>query len=638
MLSEKIRVTREMIINDKGLCEPYRYFAELDTVGDPAAGAGNVPAYNPGRNDGWAGLEELCFTVDFGTEYYIEKVCVYDHHQWTNRYGLRWGTPFAWENEKVIFPKGRDWGTYPIEATTQFLNFRFNHNTAPGQIVLYGYRVGEEPKEAEPVEIPARKLTHFFGVNGYINDADDIHSVSTYVREYHPWSASCPDPEGDESDVLYVSPSRNGLWDYDEFYRKRHEMGISVVPTIEFEHYSPKGNYDDPADYTDPGRYYKYASMLFQYIARYGSNKDIPDEVIRVGEGQTIKKGLGYIDCIEPSNEPNMTWGGRRKYFSPFELAALSSICYDGHEGKYPNVGVKQADPNCRMTMSGIAGTSVDYIRAMAFWAKYNRKDGKLPFDAINVHNYCGIGEVVGIVDVNLEDRGEKRVFRGVSPEHGDIAGVMKPLIDFRAKYAPEQEIWLTEFGWDTNQSYDTALSAHAYGEYSGRDVQAMWLVREYLILASIGVDRGAMFLIRDCAPEDRVGKFATSGLVTVPIDAGGGHMIQGNKKISFYYVYTAKELLQNTRFTGELDSHNKNVRILRFTGDDGKSIYALWCTTSDGTKVPGLKVRLPGVKTVTKVTLADQRLFGNREDVELTDGALTVDVSEIPIFLAEKE
>ena len=637
MKSEIIRITQEQLINDKGLCDVYRYFAENGTVGDPAAGTGTAPEYNPGRNDGWLGLEELCFTVDLGTDYYIEKVCIYDHHQWTNRLGLRWGTPFAWENEKVIFPKGRSWGTYMLDATAQFLNFRFNFNAAPAQIVLYGYRVGEEPREAEPTEIPMKKLTNFFGVNGYINDADDIHSVSTYVREYHPWAASCPDPEGDESDVLYVSPSRNGLWDYDEFYRKRHEMGISVVPTIEFEHYSPKGDYDDPANFTDPGRYFKYASMLFQYIARYGHNKDIPDEAIRVGENQTIKKGLGYIDCIEPSNEPNMTWGGRRKYFSPFELAALSSICYDGHEGKYKYAGVKQADPNCRMTMSGIAGTSVEYVRAMAFWAKYNRRDGKLPFDAINVHNYCGIGEVVGVVDVNLEDRGERRVFRGVSPEHGDITGVLKPLLDFRAKYAPEQEIWLTEFGWDTNQSYDTALSAHAYGEYSGREVQAMWLVREYLLLSSIGIERGAMFLIRDCGPEETVGKFATSGLVTVPLDAGGGHTIQGNKKPSFYYLYTVKELLEETTFDGEIAVPNKYVKMFRYKKDDGKCIYALWCPTEDETKVNGLRIALPGVEKATLVTLADQRLFGNRSELAIENGRVSVNVSETPIFIVEE-
>ena len=633
--SEIIRITNDMLINDKGLGDPIRYFAE------PASVDGK-PEYLPPRNDGWMGLEDICFTVDLGTEYYIEKIAIYDHHQWTNSMRIHWGTPFVWENEKVVFPKGKAWGTYPIDATLQFLNLRFNFNASPSQIVLYGYRVGEEPKAAEPVAIPGQKLTHFFGINGYINDADDVASVSNYVREYHPWSASAGDPEGDESDVLYVSPSKNGLWDYDDFYSRRHSMGISVVPTVEFERYPPKGDYDDPRDYTDPSRYHKYASMLFQFVARYGHNKDIPDEVIRVGEGQTVKKGLGYIDCIEPSNEPNMTWGGRRKYFTPFELAALSSMCYDGHEGKYPNVGVKQADPTCRVTMPGLAGTSVNYVRAMAFWAKYNRRDGKLPFDVINVHHYCGkalsASEIEGAVDVNLADRGSDKVFVGVSAEEGDIASILKPLNDFRARYAPEQELWLTEFGWDTNQSYDTSISAHAYGEYSGREVQAMWLVREYLMLSSIGVERGAMFLVRDCASEDTVGKFATSGLVTVPIELGNGHIIQGNKKASFYYVYTAKELLQDTRFAGEVESHNKNVKIFRYETDDGKSVYALWCPTSNGTRVPGLRVALPGVKEVTLVTLADQRLFGNREDRTVENGRITVDVSESPIFLVEKE
>ena len=629
MKSEIIRITNDMLINDKGLCEAIRYFAEPESL----AGA---PTFTPGRNDGWMGLEELCFTVDLGTEYYIEKIAVFDHHQWTNRMRLRYGTPFAWENEKMIFPKGRAWAEYKVDDKMQFLNFSFNYNSSPAQFVLYGYPVGEKAEAPAPVEIPKQKLTNFFGINGYVNDADDVTSVSRYIREYHPWAASCPDPEGDESDVLYVSPSRNGIWDYDDFYYRRHKMGISVVPTIEFEKYPPKGDYDDPADFMDPGRYYKYASMLFQYVARYGHNKDIPDELIRVGEGQEIKKGLGYIDCIEPSNEPNMTWAGRRKYFSPFELAALSSICYDGHEGKYPNVGVKQADPNCRMTMSGIAGTSADYVRAMAFWAKYNRKDGKLPFDVINVHHYCGTCEE-GVVDVNLADRGVKKVFYGVSPENGNIIGALKPMLDFRSRYAPEQEIWLTEFGWDTNQSYDTAMSAHAYGEYSGRQVQAMWLVREYLLLSSIGIERGAMFLIRDCGPEETVGKFATCGLVTVPLDAGGGHTIQGNKKPSFYYLYTVKELLEETTFDGEIAVPNKYVKMFRYKKDNGKSIYALWCPTENGTKVNGLRIALPGVEKATLVTLADQRLFGNRSELAIENGRVSVNVSETPIFIVEE-
>jgi hypothetical protein len=386
-----------------------------------------------------------------------------------------------------------------------------------------------------------------------------------------------------------------------------------------------------------------FATMLFQFVARFGSNKDIDPALIQVDPGQTPKIGLGYLSSVEPLNEPDGTWLGRESYFSPFELAAFLSMCYDGHEGMYKNVGVKQADPNFKMSMSGGAGLNLNYLRAMEFWARYNRKDGKLPFDVINAHRYCGKSKdkkgLINYVDVNIDERGNTsdKVYVGVSPEEGDIVGAFDPIREWRDRYHPELEIWLTEFGWDTNQDYRTATSAHAYAEYTGRQVQAMWLVREYLLLSSIGIEKAAMYMSRDCGPEETaVGKYGSSGLVRFPIEINPGNVIQGNKKDSFYYVYTLKETLGNTKFDCELEAPNENVKIFKYLTKDGKAKYALWCVTSDGTKVPGMKFRIPA-GDYKLVEMVYESVLGKQRDLEYKDGYVVVNVSENPIFVVEK-
>ena len=342
----------------------------------------------------------------------------------------------------------------------------------------------------------------------------------------------------------------------------------------------------------------------------------------------------------EPLNEPDGTWLGRGQYFSPFEMAALLSICYDGHEGMYKNAGVKQADPNFFMSMSGGAGLHLGRLRAMQFWCEYNRKDKKLPFDAINAHCYCGKSVdkagIIQLVDVNIDDRDalSEKVYVGVSPEEGDIIGRFDCIRDWRDRYCPDMEIWLTEFGWDTNQSYKTSTAAHAYGNYTGRQVQGMWLVREYLLLSSIGIERAAMYMSRDCGPEEHaIGKYGSSGLVRFPIEITPNNVIMGNKKDSFYYVYTLKEIISDTRFDCEIESGNENVKIFRYVTKDGAYKYAIWCPTSNSTTVEGYKLKV-GHGDYILAQLAFERYNGLRTDLVEEDGYVTIDVSEMPVFV----
>ncbi len=650
--SQKIRITPEMIINDMGIERVSNFFCEFDNDGDPLYGTpGAIPQVHPRHDHWWIGQTDLAFTVELDGIYQITNMYIYNDYDAYKPekdkadYGVRkvrvkMGTPFSWEYNEELAPEQRKWTGFETSFKTRYISFSFNNNQAPSEILIYGYKV-ENIDLTPPPKKPHKKkdLGSFVGMNAFINDADDINRAVNYIREYHPWLWTTV-PNG-EATTIAMNPSLNKMWDFDDYYKRMHEYGINVCPTISTHHKrTPK---DGTCDSTDPYNYMSYATMLFQFVARYGHNKNIDPELIQVDEGQEKKIGLGYLNALEPLNEPDGTWSGREQYFSPFELAAFLSMCYDGHCGKYKNVGVKQADPNFIMSMSGGAGLNPNYLRAMEFWAKHNRPDGKLPFDVINAHRYCGKcydkSEIEKIVDINIEDRGDQgdKIYVGISPEEGNIVGAFEEIMDWRDRYHPNLEIWLTEFGWDTNQSYKTSTSAHAYGEYTGRMVQGMWLVREYLLLSSIGVERAAMYMSRDCGPEETaVGKYGSSGLVRHPIEISANNVIQGNKKDSFYYVYTTKEIIGNTSFECEVDSGNENVKIFKYLTKDSKARYAVWCPTSNSTKVDGYRLNVGNGEFIL-AELEFERYNGLRTDLENENGFVAINVSEKPVFVIEK-
>ncbi len=640
---QKIRVTPEMILNDMGIERVSNFFCEFDTDGDPLYGVeGAIPQVHPRYDHWWIGETDLAFTVELDGTYQITDMYFYNNYG-AHKARVKMGTPFSWEFDKEFVAEDKKWTHFETKHQTQYINFSFNNNKAPSEIIIYGYKIAEKTDIIPERKPHAKtKMDKFVGMNAFVNDGDDILRCVNYIREYHPWLWTC-DPQLEKTTISF-NLSLNKCWDFDEFYRKTKSFGVDVCPVIST--HSKRQPKDGTCDSTDPRNYMSYATMLFQFVARYGHNKKIDKSLIQVGEDQKVKIGLGYLSSVEPLNEPDGTWLGREPYFSPFELAAFLSMCYDGHEGMYKNVGVKQADPNFKMSMSGGAGLNDNYIRSMAFWCKYNRKDGKLPFDVINAHSYCGkrvnrkdVEKKSEIVNVNTDERGDTAdmVYVGVSPEEGNIVGHFDRICDWRDRYCPEKEIWLTEFGWDTNQSYDTAVSAHAYGEYTGRQVQAMWLIREYLLLSSIGIERAAMYMSRDCGPEETaVGKYGSSGLVRFPIEVSANNVIQGNKKDSFYYVYTLKETLGDCVFDSEIESLNEYVKIFKYKNKAGKSKYALWCTTSNSTKIPGYKFKV-GDGEFDLVQLANEAYRGKISKLENKDGYVTVNISENPIFIVEK-
>src|SRR5690606_7637942 len=154
--------------------------------------------------------------------------------------------------------------------------------------------------------------------------------------------------------------------------------------------------------------------------------------------------------------------------------------------------------------------------------------------DVLNIHFYA-----------NASGNDQSNSLYGISPEEFNLKEIISEISDYRDRYLPEMEFWVSEFGYDTHPN--SPQRAEAFGPFSAQEVQAQWLIRTYLILAAAGVDKAQMYMIRDV--RDDGGKFNTSGLVT--------RKGEWEKKISWYYVYTLKNRLTGLRFQDELDSGN---------------------------------------------------------------------------------
>jgi hypothetical protein len=326
---------------------------------------------------------------------------------------------------------------------------------------------------------------------------------------------------------------------------------------------------------------------------------------------------LGYCNWIELGNEPN---GEGDDGFTPYQLAALTSCAIDGHNQTVTSksgslVGAKIADPNMKIAVAGLAGIQTRYTKALAFWLEHNRAGGDIGIDAFNVHTYCRKSISYNGYAVEV----------GVSPEEADLEGQLRDILEFRDKYYPNVEVWLTEFGWDTNQSYQTEGSSHAYGQFTGREVQGIWLVRAYMILAKIGVDRAAMYMCYDIGDDaSSVGKYGTSGVISS----------KGEKKESFYYIYTLRDTTKGMRFIEEIDSGNKDVWIYKFADDNGNVCYSLWCPTMDDIRVDDFALNIEGADNATLIEMEYGVESGTKTELTVKDGTVTVDVSEKPIFV----
>jgi hypothetical protein len=622
----KLTLLPSMVINEVAQGDAGMLVDEQALAGDPAGGTGGAPVTKFNVGSSW--YYPARAIIDLGALHDITKISFYDSNGVGN-VTVSKGTPFNWT---ALFTDGQtlynSWKTYTMPAGTQtrYLQISIASGAAiPTEFVVYGTPLGTPVAPPNPTPQTPPVFEQFLGANGFIDDPIGRLEAVGYIREYHNWTwdeGNGGTYPGYPGNLNGFNPSYSGNWNFDRYYAGLLRLGSFVVPAIKEgvawlgtpnTHYKPI-LWNSGRDPEVPASYVEHADHLYQYAARYGAAA-VSDSLLKLKAGQPRITGVNSLGYYENWNEQDKWWEGLDSYFSPYTYAAMSSADYDGHQGTMgATIGLKNADPNGKLVMSGLAKLNLDYIKAMKLWCDYKR-GGSFPWKVINFHQYCNDAGGQG---------GTPTI--GVSPETDNLKGRMETIRDYRDRYLPGVELWLSEFGYDTNAS--SPQRAPAIGTFSAEEVQGQWLVRSYLALVAAGVDRAAMFMSRN-SNDAGTGKFETSGLTST----GAAGFVP---KISWYYVYTLKNRLKGLRYAAEQSSGNTNVKIYQFK-DAGGAIkaYAVWCPTSNQTTVANYVLTLQGSPTSAKlVTLTNGDIDGVATALTLSSGHVTINVSERPVIV----
>lgn len=432
-------------------------------------------------------------------------------------------------------------GPYPERQTvfaldTAVTNIRYllieTDGSFPSEIELYGFY--HQPNPLLPKTKKTIPLSNYFGINAYewdflnplinpfVIDENRFASVKNFtsVRHYMDWQKL----EQTEGNYTF-SPTHSGGWNYDTIYSRCKDAGIEIltclktVPDWILNTYpeSERDNENNPLQFgknlINPLSYIEQARVGFQYIARYGYNKNIDSNLVKVNNTprwtnddiNTKKIGMGLIHYIECENERDKWWKGRKAYQTGREYAANLSAFYDGHKNSMgAGVGVKNADSTIKVVMAGVALTNTDYLKAMIDWCKEFRgykPDGSinLCWDISNYHLYS--------TDPSLN--------RGVAPEKS-IVGIgadstAKAFINMAHQYLNEMPVWVTESGYDINE--ESPNKAIAIGNKTVLQTQADWLLRTALLYARNGIDHLFFYQLQDDNPLSSA-LYGTSGLI----------------------------------------------------------------------------------------------------------------------------
>lgn len=512
----------------------------------------------------------------------------------------------------------------------------------PSEMELYGNYTSGKPATSAPKRTgtPFRQAVGVNIFEWYVEDAARSWEIDESrmpalkgfgaVRHYMDWEKLESQP-GQYSFNLTLS----GAWNYDAMYERFKAENIDVLACLKtvpkwLENTYPADQRDygnNPAQYgadlSDPRSYVQQARVAFQYMARYGYNRNVNPALVKVTNVKTWmpphqkKIGMGLIRYIECENERDKTWKGRQGYQTAREYAANLSAFYDGHKHTLgPDAGVKTADPSATVVVGGLAASTTDYVRAMVDWCREHRglkPDGRvnLCWDVINQHLYAN--------DAGTSQGGGGK--RGAAPERSGVGQQAAAFVQLAHEVAYDMPVWITETGYDVNPG--SPFRAIQIGNKSVLETQADWTLRTALLFTRVGIDRTFFYQLYDENPADPT-QFSSMGLINQ----------NKTRKPAADYLAQALKLIGDYRYR---ETISQNPVVDRYERN-GNSSYVL-VVPDETARTMTYSLALPKGQAVQVCTpAAGQEQMRCKERIVPANGRLAIEVTETPLFVITHE
>ena len=407
-------------------------------------------------------------------------------------------------------------------------------------------------------EKPRPLMRDFMGLCGHtVQFKPELYApVTRLVRDYHPVKWDV----GDDTSYSTKFPfARNGV-DWSKVYGLWVKAGHRVEASLMFDDLAPGAWKDLPRDAFAYGK---------AFAGAFGPSAKVP-----------------LVEAVEIGNEPGK-----------YDDATYRKL-FEAMAG-----GLREGDPKLRIaTCAANLGTSGKYSKSVDCLAGLESL-----YDIVNVHMYA---EITGWP-----------TWKRSYPEDPKI-GFLKDIgsvLTWRREHAPDKEVWLTEFGWDATTKPAPATGDFAKWVGSTETEQAMWIVRGYMVLCALGVDRAYLYFFND---DDTPHLHGSSGLTRnfVP-------------KPAFHAVAHLQKTLGDFRLTKVVREDAEQGYVYEFTnGDDArKRVLAAW-------KPAGAAVKITVPTGAAKVLRAERTPLAAgdapRVEVRSTADGVEVEAGELPVFV----
>ncbi len=235
-------------------------------------------------------------------------------------------------------------------------------------------------------------------------------------------------------------------------------------------------------DPEDPANYSRHARMMWNLAAFFGNTKVDTSLLSIVNEPR--QSGRGSMSIFENGNEEDAWWVGK-KYCSPVEYFAQSSADWDGDEGRLgKKAGIRNADPESRLMMSGLVGLDTNRVKVYKFLSENLRNDRLFPWlGGIQYHYYCN------------------KNGKGISPEADSLRWRLAKVRDCSRRIAPGVDCILGENGYDKGQASRQATPL--LPGYSTLQSQGIMLLRSINAAFFSGFDAYILYWLKDSKPPE---------------------------------------------------------------------------------------------------------------------------------------